>query len=282
MMASLAMAISPMTPEPMQIRKLRRETADTFTIHLDVSSHPQGFQFAPGQFNMLYVFGTGEVPISISGDPGVSGDLVHTIRIVGPVTAAIRKLGKGGILGVRGPYGRPWPLDEAKGGDLLLIAGGLGLAPLRPAVCHVLRHRTDFGDVALLVGARTPKDLLFRTELSRWQRAGSIQVLVTVDRAQPDWKGSIGVVPSLLREVRFDPGRTMALFCGPEVMMRFCERELTRLGLAPEQMYLSLERNMKCAVGFCGHCQLGPAFLCKDGPVLRYDRVLPFFLTREA
>ena len=271
-----------MTPTPARIQKVRRETADTFTIDLDVDSQRGGFRFVPGQFNMLYVFGVGEVPISISGDPGEPRKLVHTIRAVGTVTAAIRKQGKTGVLGVRGPYGHGWPLEQAKGGDLLLVAGGLGLAPLRPAIYHVLRHRSDFRDVALLVGARTPKDLLFRGELARWQREGRIQVLVSVDRAELDWKGHIGVVPSLLREARFEPARTLAFACGPEVMMRFCERELARLGLSPEQLYLSLERNMKCAVGFCGHCQLGPAFLCKDGPVLRYDRVLPFFLTKEA
>jgi NAD(P)H-flavin reductase len=145
----------------------------------------------------------------------------------------------------------------------------------------VLHHRTDFRDVALLVGARTPEDLLFRNELSRWKREGRIQVLVTVDRADTRWKGPVGVVPPLLREARFEPGRTLAFLCGPEVMMRFSERELARLGLEPERIYLSLERNMKCAVGFCGHCQLGPAFVCKDGPVLRYDRLFPFFQTRE-
>jgi len=277
-----APAQDPMTPTPARIRKVRRETPDTFTLHLEADGRDGEFRFAPGQFNMLYVFGVGEVPISISGDPGAPSELVHTIRAVGTVTRAIQRQRKESVLGVRGPFGQGWPLVLAEGGDLLLVAGGLGLASLRPAVYHVLRHRSEFRDVALVVGARTPKDLLYGSELARWQREGLIQVLVTVDRAMPDWKGTVGVAPSLLREARFEPERTLSFVCGPEVMLRFTERELSRLGLRADQLYFSLERNMKCAVGFCGHCQLGPAFVCKDGPVLRYDRVLPFFLTREA
>lgn len=272
----------PMAPVPLRIQRIARETADTFTVHLDVSGRARGFPFSPGQFNMLYVFGVGEVPISISGDPDQPSELVHTIRAVGTVTRAVRTLPKAGVLGIRGPYGHGWPLGNAKGGDLLIVAGGLGLAPLRAAVYYVLRHRAEFRDVALLVGARTPEDLIFRTELARWARDGRIQVLVTVDRAAPDWAGPVGVVPSLLRQARFEPERTLAFACGPELMMRFTERELARLGVGPAQLYLALERNMKCAVGHCGRCQLGPAFVCKDGPVLRYDRVLPFFSTREA
>lgn len=272
----------PMAPVPFRIQRVERETADTFTIHLDVSGRAGGFRFAPGQFNMLYVFGVGEVPISISGDPEEPSTLVHTIRAVGTVTHAIRNQPMAGVLGIRGPYGHGWPLVEAKGRDLLIVAGGLGLAPLRAAVYHVLRHRAEFRDVALLVGARTPDDLIFRAELEGWARDGRIQVLVTVDRAAPDWEGPVGVVPSLLRQARFEPEQTLVFACGPEVMMRFTERELARLGVGPAQLYLALERNMKCAVGLCGRCQLGPAFLCKDGPVLRYDRARPFFSTREA
>jgi len=272
----------PTTPVPLRIQRVERETADTFTVHLDVSGRPAGFPFAPGQFNMLYVFGVGEVPISISGDPDQPSELVHTIRAVGTVTHAIRNQPKDGVVGLRGPYGHGWPLANAKGGDLLIVAGGLGLAPLRAAVYSVLRHRAEFRDVALVVGARTPQDLIFRAELEQWAREDRIQVLVTVDRAGTDWEGPVGVVPSLLRQARFEPERTLAFVCGPEVMMRFTERELARLGVGPAQLYLALERNMKCAVGLCGRCQLGPAFLCKDGPVLRYDRVLPFFSTREA
>lgn len=278
----LAPAQDPMTPTPARISKVRRETPDTFTLHLEADGRDGEFRFAPGQFNMLYVFGVGEVPLSISGDPGTPSEVVHTIRAVGTVTRAIREQRKASVLGLRGPYGQGWPLDRARGGDLVLVAGGLGLAPLRPAIYHVLRHRSEFRDVALVVGARTPKDLLYGSELARWKREGLIQVLVTVDRAAPVWKGPVGVAPALLREARFVPERTLCFVCGPEVMMRFTERELFRLGIRADQLYMSLERNMKCAVGFCGHCQLGPAFVCKDGPVLRYDRVLPFFLTREA
>jgi NAD(P)H-flavin reductase len=268
-----------MVPRPARIRHLRQETADTCTLWL---APPDGrFPFAPGQFNMLYHFAVGEVPISISGDPARPEVLHHTVKVVGAVTAAIRSLGRGGVLGVRGPFGHPWPLEAARGADLVLIAGGVGLAPLRPAVRHLLRHRRRYGKVALLVGARTPHDLLYRRELARWRMAGDIQVLVTVDRADPAWSGRVGVVPALLDEVAFDPGNTLVFACGPEVMMRFTLRALERRGVTDERIYLSMERNMKCAVAFCGHCQFGPSFICKDGPVLRYDRIRTFFWPRE-
>jgi NAD(P)H-flavin reductase len=185
------------------------------------------------------------------------------------------------MVGVRGPYGQPWPLADVTGRDLILVAGGLGLAPLRPVVYHVLTHRADYGEVTLLVGGRTPEDLLFARELTRWQKRRDLRVLTIVDRAGAGWSGRVGVVPALLDDVPIDPVRTAVFVCGAEVMMRFAVRELARRGLPDHHLYLSLERNMKCAVGFCGHCQFGPSFICKDGPVLRFDRVRPVFWVRE-
>ena len=231
---------------------------------------------------MLYAFGVGEVALSMSGDPANSDVIVHTVRAVGAVTEALCSLKRGGFLGMRGPFGTPWPMDVAEGSDLLLVAGGLGLAPLRPAVYHALARRSDYRRVFLLVGARTPSDLLFRPELERWQKANDIPVLVTVDHASMDWKGRVGVVPALLADVDVTADSTVALVCGPEVMMRFTVRELRRRGLADEQIHLSMERNMKCAVGLCGHCQYRESFICKDGPVLRYDRIRSIFWLREA
>lgn len=275
-------AAGPLTPEPLRIKSLRRETADTWTLSLDVSQRAGGFPFKPGQFNMLYVLGVGEAAISISGDPGKPGELIHTVRTVGATTHALRGVGRGGMLGVRGPYGRPWPLEKAQGQDVVLVAGGLGLAPLRPAVLHLLRHRAEYGRVWVLAGARTPEDLPFRRELARWREDSRLRVLVTVDKASPGWTEHVGVVPALLRDVEVDPARTVALMCGPEVMMRFTVRELERLGVPDSRIHLSLERNMKCAVAFCGHCQLVPFFVCKDGPVFSYEQLRPFIHLREA
>jgi NAD(P)H-flavin reductase len=268
-----------MTPAPMRVTRVRWETSDTLTLTLDSSA--QKVAFAPGQFNMLYAFAVGEVALSMSGDSLRTDELVHTIKAVGAVTEALCRIRKGGTLGVRGPYGQPWPIADCEGGDLLLIAGGLGLAPLRPVLYHVIRNRLLYKQISLLVGARTPEDLLYRRELTEWERRPDLRVLVTVDRAGPNWKGRVGVVPALVSEASFDPNRTVAYVCGPEVMMRFCVRELKRRGLPDERIYLSMERNMKCAVGFCGHCQYGPSFVCKDGPVLGFDRIRSLFWQRE-
>ena len=270
-----------MVPTPARIRDVHRETADVVTLRLE-GGPPLG-PFAPGQFNMLYAFGVGEAAVSMSGDPADATTMVHTVRALGGVTQALCRLGAGGVVGVRGPFGRPWPVQEAEGGDLLIVAGGLGLAPLRPVIYHALRHRARYGRVIVLVGARTPADLLFGDELSSWPSAAAarLEVLVIVDRAGTDWKGHVGVVPELVAEAALDPARTFAFICGPEVMMRFAIRPLERLGVPDRRIFLSVERNMKCAVGFCGHCQLGPAFVCKDGPVLSFDRLRPWFFRRE-
>lgn len=265
----------PWRPVPTRVLRTKRETADTFTLDLEVSS----FVFEPGQFNMLYVFGVGEVPISISGDRAKPDKLVHTIRAVGTVTKAMKGLKRGAALGLRGPYGSAWPVAAAEGGDLLVLAGGLGLAPLRPVVYHAIRERKRFGRVVLVYGARTPEDLLYREELARWAR--HIEVAVTVDRAGPDWTGNVGVGAALIERMTIDPSRTIAMLCGPEVMMRFGARALADRGVPFERMYVSLERNMKCAVGFCGHCQYRATFVCKDGPVVSFDRVASLFERRE-
>lgn len=270
-------AACPMQPEPLRISRVQRETSDTVTFSVAASN---AFSFRPGQFNMLYAFAVGEVPISVSGDPAREGEIVHTVKAVGPVTRALCGLRKGAVVGVRGPYGQPWPLNEVRGMSLVLVAGGLGLAPLRPVVYEVLSRRADYARVSLLVGARTPDDLLYRRELLRWKKHGKLDVLTIVDRAGPRWKGRVGVVPQLLADVPLDSG-TVAFVCGPEVMMRFTVRELAQRGVPDERIYLSLERNMKCAVGFCGHCQYGPSFVCKDGPVFRFDRIRSLFWLRE-
>lgn len=276
--------IGPMAPVPFAVRKVEVETPDVFTVTLEPPG-AEGFAFAPGQFNMLYLFGIGEVAISISGDSELTTELVHTIRAVGQVTHALqgalqRPNGLSSI-GVRGPYGQGWPLEAARGRHLLLVAGGLGLAPLRPAVYYAIKHRSEFQGVTLIIGARSPQDLAFQQQVLGWTQRADIEVLLTVDRATPAWRGHVGVVPALLSRGHFDPDRTTAFICGPEIMMRYCQRELARLGVPDREIYVSLERNMRCAVGFCGHCQLGPRFLCKDGPVLRFDAVSRFFLTRE-
>lgn len=271
----------PMLPRPFRIKRRRRELGDTFTLVLKPVTGPPEFSFQPGQFNMLYQFGAGEVPISISGDPGQPGELVHTIRAVGNVTGVMARLRPGDVIGVRGPFGTPWPVMESRGQDLVILAGGLGLAPLRPVIYQVLAHREEYGRVELIYGARSPGELLYRRELERWRSRFDLRVHVTVDSADQAWRGNVGVVTNLIGRARFDPADTAALICGPGVMMRFAVQELQSRGVGPENIYLSLERNMQCGLGLCGHCQLGPFFVCKDGPVFSYERIGSWFAKRE-
>jgi NAD(P)H-flavin reductase len=270
---------NPLLPDVCRIRRVVRETHDTFTLEIDAP--PRGLTFRPGQFNMLYVFGTGEVPISASGDPAKPHAIVHTTREVGTVTRAMRKLRRGGMLGLRGPYGQPWPLERAVGRDLVLVAGGIGLAPLRPVLYHVAAQRRDFGRIVLLYGTRGPEDLLFRRELERWRSGAGVDIAITVDRAAGAWPGHVGVVTALIPRVPFDPQNAVAFVCGPEIMMRFAAEALCKRGVAAESVFLTMERNMKCAVGFCGHCQFGPSFVCKDGAVFSYPRVRRLLEVRE-
>ncbi|WKN22457.1 FAD/NAD(P)-binding protein [Azotobacter vinelandii] len=265
-------APNPFLPQPYRVERRRRELVGAVTLELAplVGARPD---FAPGQFNMLYVFGVGEVAISLSGDAERGTTFVHTVRNVGAVSGALTRLEVGASVGVRGPFGRGWPLTGAEGADLLLVAGGLGLAPLRPALYAILARRERYGRVLIMVGSRSPEDILYRRELEHWRRRPDLEVLLTVDHADADWHGHVGVVPALIPHAGLDPARTLALVCGPEVMMRFAANALLAAGIGPGRIHLSMERNMKCAVGQCGHCQFGPFFVCKDGPVLGLDRI---------
>ena len=276
-----SLAPHPMTPVPARIRATRRDTVETFTMVLDPPGNRGHFAFSPGQFNMVYLFGVGEVALSISGDPSDPSQLVHTIREVGTVTRALAQCAVGASVGVRGPFGTPWPMERAEGHDLLLVAGGVGLAPLRPALLYALAARARYGRIVVLYGARRPDDVLFPAELETLSKRGDVEVRVTVDRAGDAWHGAVGVVTSLFGRATFDPARTVAMLCGPEVMMRFSARELARRGVPEDQVYVSMERNTKCALGVCGHCQYGPHFVCKDGPVFPHDRVARLLALRE-
>ena len=270
----------PMVPLPYRVEARHQELPDTVTIRIapiaEALSDP-----LPGQFEMLLAFGIGEVPISVSGAGEGSGELVHTIRSVGAVTSALCGAKVGDVIGVRGPFGIGWDLDRATGHDLLIVAGGLGLAPLRPAMLEALANRHRYGRLVLLVGARDPGSLMFVKELEQWRGRFDIDVEVTVDAAPPSWRGDVGVVTKLLSRAPVDFGNTTAVVCGPEVMMRFVAAGLADRGVPPGQILLSMERNMRCAFGHCGHCQLGPEFVCKDGPVFPWDRMEKLMRVRE-
>jgi NAD(P)H-flavin reductase len=271
----------PMDPCWHRIRRRIRETADTFTLELEALGPNRPTAFTPGQFNMLYVIGTGEVPISVSGHPGHGKTWLHTIRAYGSVTGKMQSLNRGDIVGLRGPFGQGWPMADLNGQDILLCAGGIGIAPLRPVLYAILARREAFGRVTLLYGERTPADLIYRREIERWRGRLDLDIWVTVDSARQAWRGNVGVVTTLMTHLRIDAVRTYALLCGPEIMMRYAIETLTTMGLAEERIIISMERSMKCGFGLCGHCQLGPLFVCTDGPVFRYPQVIALFQRRE-
>jgi NAD(P)H-flavin reductase len=269
-----------MTPLSYRVRATRRENHDNWTLELEPVAEAIA-PIGPGQFDMLYAFGVGEVPISTSGDPENGNTLVHTIRAVGSVTHALCAARRGDVVGVRGPFGNRWPLAEARGRDLVLVGGGVGLPPLRPVVYHALAHRADVGSVVLLYGGRTPADLLFVRELERWRGRLDLSVEVTVDSASSDWRGRVGVVTKLIPVAPFDPENAVAYVVGPEIMMRFTARALLDRGMPPDRIWISMERTMRCGVGLCGHCQLGPTLICRDGPVYRWDEIEPLLKVPE-
>lgn len=265
-------------PLPLTVQGVVGETAEAATIILADEARALPAPL-PGQFNMLYPFGVGEAAISLSAfDAGV---LTHTVRSVGPVSEALRNLEPGAQVGVRGPFGRGWPMERARGRDVVFVAGGIGLAPLRPAIRAVLGERSAFGRVRILYGARSPADRLFIDELESWDARDDVDLAVTVDYADGGWRGRVGFVTALLPHIRFDPAGTLAMMCGPEAMMRAVANGLAARGVPAGDVYLSMERNMKCAVGTCGHCQFGPLFVCKDGPVFTFAEIQALLAVRE-
>lgn len=266
-------------PSLYQVESITHETQDVYTLVLKAKENGSEKPFLPGQFNMLYHFGFGESAISISGEPSNPSILVHTIRAVGSVTKGMQKLKPGDEIGVRGPFGAEWPLKK-KQCDVLVIAGGIGLAPLRPALIQLAEAKDQYQNVTLLYGARNPGDIIFKKDLESWNSRG-IKIETTVDYADVEWKGRVGVVISLIRKNIKDPNNTLVFICGPEIMIKFSVHELLGANVEEKNIFMSLERHMQCAVGFCGRCQYGPYFLCKDGPVFSYEKLKDWLKIKE-
>ena len=263
---------SPYLPRWAEISRIEKltESEKLFQLHLS-NGKPLGHK--PGQFVEVSVLGIGEAPISISSPPINDNSFELAVRKVGNLTNAMHRLGVGDKLGIRGPFGTNFPIEEAKGKDILFVAGGIGLVPLRSFIKFVLEHRKDYGEVTILFGARNPSEQLFLSELEEWRGRKDIQYLETVDRADATWKGNVGVITTLFPKVQVDPSKTICVVVGPPVMYRFVIMETKAKGIPDTQIFLSLERRMKCGLGKCGHCQINNIYVCQDGPVLRYSDI---------
>ena len=267
-----------MLPLPARVVWRREEAPGVVTFALPAEATTP--RARPGQFDMLYAYAVGEIPVSVSGVPDGDGLLLHTVRNVGATSRAVCGLREGDAVGVRGPVGAGWDVEAHEGHDVVVVAGGIGLAPLRPVIVHVLRNRERYGRLRVVIGARTPGEHIFRDDVAAWRRQG-VEVHRTVDRAGAGWDEAVGLVTQPLRRMWLDAPRTVAMICGPEVMMRAAARMLLDTGVAPQRVRISLERNMHCGVGLCGHCQLGPLFVCTDGPVIGWDRAEPLLRVPE-
>ncbi len=272
-------------PRPYVVHQWRRESQDTVTLHLAPAAsmpiEPTLHKPRPGQFNMLYLFGKGEAPISISGISRRTGHIHHTVKAAGSLTRALTELKIGDTVGLRGPFGNGWPLHAAHGRNLLLIAGGIGMAPIRAAMRSVMRHPDRYGRIDLIYGSRNPQDILFGQQLQRWHANKLANVHLTVDHSDANWNGSVGFVTSLLDNLEMESARTTAFLCGPEIMMRHSMGKLLNAGVAPEEIHMSIERNMRCAIGVCGHCQWGADFICQQGPVFTAEQARKRLQVRE-
>ena len=272
---------SAMTPIPYRVSSRTVENRDSSTLRLDPVRKPLSAPL-PGEFMMMYAFGIGEVAISVSGVPtGPDRTITHTIRSVGAVSRALHEAQPGVVIGMRGPFGTNWGLAEAGGRDLVIVAGGVGLAPLRPVVLGAMADRASYGRITLIAGARSRDDFLFADELQSWTRDETIDVHLTVDVPVQGWPGEVGFVTEPLRRLPIRSDNTTAFLCGPEPMMRNGANELIRKGMVSNDIRVSLERNMQCGIGWCGHCQLGPLLLCRDGPVVGYDVAEPLLAVKE-
>jgi len=276
-----AISSHPLAPTAYVVRRRTVETSDTTTLVLAPAKGALPPTHLPGQFNMVYLYGIGEAAISIAGDPLAPNEIVHTVRAAGKVTNALAQLEPGSAVGVRGPYGTGWPLGKAAGHDVVIVAGGLGLPPLRGVLHEIFEHRERYGRVEIIYGARSPRDLVYYAELQAWRARPDIRFQTTVDAAGRDWYGDVGLVTARIPDARFDPANAVAFLCGPEIMMKLTAQALEARGIRDDAIWVSMERNMKCAIGLCGHCQFGPEFVCRDGPVFAYRDVRRLFAVRE-
>lgn len=274
---------NPMVPQPAKVIEKRQEARQIYTFRLRFSDERmcRSFRFQPGQFNMVYAHGIGEIPISIVSDPVDPDVLDHTIRAVGKVSEAMVRLQEGDVVGLRGPYGSSWPLEQAQGKDVVIVTGGLGCAPAVSVINYIIRRREFYGALKILHGIKTPKDLLYRERFRAWRKCPDTEVYLTVDQPDRHWKYHVGVVTNLFSQIRINGKNCVVMMCGPEIMMRYAIRDLLSQGIPADRIYVSLERNMKCAVGFCGHCQYGPHFVCKDGPIFCYGSIQDWFWKKE-
>lgn len=276
------MAVKPYLPYEAEVHERVEDAPGIFTLRLrftDPDVHA-AYRFSPGQFNMLYLYGVGEVPISIVSDPEHGGALDHTIREVGRVTAGLAKLGVGARIGVRGPYGRGWPMDRILGKDILVITGGLGCAPSVSVINYIMRRRGDYGRLTVMQGVKHSRDLLWRERYEQWAREPDTHILLAADAGGPLWPWHTGPVTVLFDKAEIKPDRTAVVLCGPQPMMQAAIQHLLPLGISEDAIWLSMERNMQCAVGHCGHCQYGPRFVCRDGPVFAYSELKGLFGSR--
>jgi len=269
---------NPYQPHPTEIVKVIQETADTKTFHIQFvdPSLRESFSFLSGQFAEYSVLGEGEATFCISSSPTRLDHLEFSVKRVGRVTQALHQLNPGDLIGFRGPYGNHFPLDRLKGKNLLFVGGGIGLAPLRSLVHNVLDNRTDYGDIAILYGARSPQDLCFKYDLENWSRDPLVKMFTTVDVGDGGWKGKVGLVPMVLEETGPSADGAVAVICGPPIMIRYTLKSLEKLGFSPPQIWTTLEMKMKCGLGKCGRCNIGPLYVCKDGPVFSFEEIRKF------